>query len=443
MKPVQFIALFSGLGFLAGTCFGEDWSGFRGPRGNSVVDSVSLPSQWGDDSNVRWKVKIPGRGWSQPVVAGDRIFVTTAICENEEKPRRFEGGIVFGAVDATKNDYQWKVLCVSADSGEVLWEDVAYAGKPAMPKHRSNTYASETPATDGERVVAYFGMRGMICYDLAGKRLWEKSLGEYPMQAGWGTGSSPVIHGNLVFLQCDNNTSSFLAALDKKTGDEVWRVAREEKSNWSTPYVWKNKVRTELVVAGGTKMRSYELETGKLLWEMAGSGRTSVSPVADDEMIYLDSVQSFAGSPGNLVAVRAGATGDISLPNPKTTSNQFVAWSTSITSYRNASPLLHGDGVYMLDQVQGIVRCYDSKSGKLRFQERLPESAGFMASPWSNQGKVFLLDETGLTVVAEPGQKLNIVASNRLNDEMFWSSMAVSGDRLILRSMQHLYCIQK
>lgn len=415
---------------------------FRGPHGNSVVDSVSLPTQWSEDSHVKWKVRIPGRGWSQPVVAGDRIFVTTAISEGEEKPRRFEGGIVPGALDPKKNDYQWKVFCLSANTGEMLWDDVASEGKPATAKHRSNTYASETPATDGERVIVYFGMRCLICYDKTGKRLWEKNLGSYETQAGWGTGSSPVIYGDLVIVQCDNSTSSFLVALDKKTGNEAWRVARDEQSNWSTPYLWKNKIRTELVVAGGKKMRSYDPATGKLFWEMAAGGRTSVSPVGDEEMVYLDSVQSFMGSPGPLVAVRAGADGDISLPIGKT-SNEFVAWSTPIISYRNASPLLHGDGIYMLDQVQGIVRCYDAKTGALRFQQRLPDSAGFMASPWSNDGKIFLLDETGLTMVAEPGPKLNVVASNRLNDDLFWSSMAVCGDHLILRGMQHVYCIEK
>jgi outer membrane protein assembly factor BamB len=174
---------------------------------------------------------------------------------------------------------------------------------------------------------------------------------------------------------------------------------------------------------------------------MAGSGRTSLSPVGDDEKVYLDSVHGFMGSPGRFAAVKAGASGDISLPDAKTTSSEFVTWSTMVNSYRNSSPLLHDGALYLVDQVQGIVRCYDAKTGKQRFQQRLPESAGFAASPWSNQGKIYLLDETGLTVVAEPGKELKIVASNRLNDDLFWASPAVHGNRLVIRGMQHLYCI--
>lgn len=432
-----------GFGVIVSSALGAEWSRFRGTNGDGLALESKHPQQWAEDSNVAWKVKIPGRGWSQPVVTGDRVFVTTAVAENEEKPKRFDGGITPGARDATKDDYQWKVFCLSLKTGDVLWEQTPYEGKPATPKHRGNTYASETPVTDGERVVAYFGMKGVVCYDLMGKPLWNKSLGEYPMQAGWGSGSSPIIVGDAVVIQCDNNKSSFLVGLDKKTGDELWRIARDEKSNWSTPYLWKNKLRTELVVAGGKKMRSYDPVTREILWEMAGSGRTSVSPVGDEELLYVDSVDWFQGSPGRFAAIRAGASGDISLPDAKTTSSEFVAWSLMFKSYRNSSPLLFGGGLYMVDQVGGIVRCFDPKTGKLHYQQRLPEGTGFAASPWVNDGKVFLLDDSGITFVIEPGPEFKLLSSNRLNDEIFWSSAAISGDQLLLRGQQHLYCIRK
>ncbi|HUQ71243.1 MAG TPA: PQQ-binding-like beta-propeller repeat protein, partial [Planctomycetaceae bacterium] len=356
--PTEFRLLVAcGLGLVTASACGADWSQFRGPNGNSVVEGSKHPVEWSEESGVAWKVKIPGRGWSQPVVAGDKVFVTTAVAENEEPPRRFDGGLPLGARNATQDDYQWKVFCLSADTGQILWEDTPYEGKPAQPKHRGNTYASETPATDGERVIASFGAKGVVCYNLAGKRQWEKSLGGYPMQANWGTGSSPIIEGDLVYVQCDNQTESFLVALDTKTGDERWRVARDEKSNWSTPYLWRNKLRTELVVAGGKMMRSYDPASGKLLWEMAGSGRTSVSPVGDAELLFVDSVNWFQGSPGRFAAIRAGASGDISLPDDKTLSSKDVAWSLMFKSYRNSSPLLYRDCLYMLEQSAGIVRC--------------------------------------------------------------------------------------
>ncbi|MBT4864245.1 MAG: PQQ-binding-like beta-propeller repeat protein [Planctomycetaceae bacterium] len=431
------------LGLLATGTTAADWSRFRGPEGNSVVRGVKLPTAWAEDSNVAWKVKIPGRGWSQPVVAGDKIFVTTAVAENEEPPRRFDRGLPKGARKSTQDVYQWKVICLSARTGKVLWDDTPYEGKPAQSKHRGNTYASETPVADRERVFVYFGVKGMVCYDHFGNRQWEKKLGGFPTQAGWGTASSPVIYGDSVLIQCDNQGESFLVALDKKTGDELWRVNRDERTNWSTPYLWKNKVRTELVVAGGTKMRSYDPATGKLLWEMAGSGRTSVSPVGNREMLFVDSVNWFQGSPGRFAAIRPGASGDISLQDEKTTTNKFVAWSMMFRSYRNSSPLLYNDCLYLLEQSAGIVRCFDAKTGKLHYQKRLPQSKGFAASPWVNDDKIFLLDDSGSTVVLEAGPRYSMIRSNRLNDGIVWSSPAVAGDQLLIRGMKHLYCIRK
>ncbi|MBT3375563.1 MAG: PQQ-binding-like beta-propeller repeat protein [Lentisphaerae bacterium] len=430
-----------GLGLLATRTTAADWNRFRGPDGNSVVVGVELPAEWAEDSHVVWKVRIPGRGWSQPVVAGDRIFVTTAIAENEEEPRRLDRGVPKGARNATQDDYRWQVMCLSASSGKVLWSDTAYEGKPAHRKHRGNTYASETPVADDERVFAYFGAQGMVCYDHSGKRQWEKRLGGFPTQAGWGTASSPVTYGNLVLIQCDNQSQSFLMALDKKTGDELWRVNRDEKTNWSTPYLWKNKVREELVVAGGVKMRSYHPATGELLWEMAGSGRTSVSPVGNAEMLFVDSVVSFQGSPGLFAAIRPGASGDISLQDGETT-NEFVAWSMMLKSYRNSSPLLYRDCLYMLEQSRGTVRCFDAETGTIHYQERVPGASGFAASPWANGERVFLLDDAGLTIVLEPGPQYNVIRSNRLSDGIVWSSPAVVGGGLLIRGMKHLYCIR-
>jgi outer membrane protein assembly factor BamB len=432
-----------GLACLASSAEAGDWNRFRGPSGNGIAEGEKHPLEWAEDTNVAWKVAIPGRGWSQPIVAGDRIFVTTAISDAEESPRRFDRGVNPDARDSRSDVYQWKVLCLSAQTGNVMWEQVAYEGKPAQPKHRGNTYASETPVTDGERVIAYFGIKGITCYDLDGNPQWSRSLGEFKTQAGWGTASSPVIHGRSVLIQCDNDQSSFLVALDKTNGNELWRMKREEKSNWSTPIIWTNSIRTELVVAGGTKMRSYDPETGKVLWEMAGSGRTSVSPVGDRERLVVDSVSTFQGSPGRLAAIRPGAKGDISLPDDKTLSSDFVPWSLNFNSYRNASPLLYNDCLYMLEQSAGIIRCFNARTGKVHYQQRLPESTGFMASPWVNDNKVYILNDSGVTVALEPGPEFKVLATNRLNEDLFWSSAAFCGDRLLLRGMQHLYCIRE
>ena len=424
-----------------GAARGQDWPQFRGPNGDGIARTGRHPREWDEEKNVAWKVPIPGRGWSQPVTAADKIFVTTAISAEEEKPKRGEGrGIIFDAQDQRQIAYEWKVLCLSAKTGELLWERTAHAGKPGIRKHRNNTFASETPVTDGERLIVYFGMKGVSCYDLAGTLVWSKNIGEFPMQAAWGTGSSPLLHGDAVFIQCDNEKSSFVVALDKRTGDEIWRTPRDDKSNWSTPYLWKNKLRAELVLAGGTKARSYDPASGKLLWEMAGSGRTSLTPVGDEELVYVDSVERFLGSPGRLAAVRAGAEGDISLKG-KETAGPSVAWSIILNSYRNASPLLYEGCLYTLEQNSGIIRCFDARTGKLHYQKRLPQATGSNASPWVNDGKIHCLDETGLTTIFEPGPEFKLVAANRLEGELFWASPAFAGDRLYQRSMEHLYCI--
>lgn len=335
-----------------------------------------------------------------------------------------------------------KVLCLSASTGEVLWDDTPYEGKPVQRKHRGNTYASETPVVDASRLFVCFGGKGLVCYDHSGDRQWQKKLGPFPTQAGWGTASSPVVHADSVLVQCDHQGKSFLMALDKTNGKQQWRVDRDEKTNWSTPYLWKNRTRTELVVAGGTKMRSYDPASGKLLWEMTGSGRTSLSPVGDDKMLFVDSVNWFQGSPGRFAGIRAGASGDISLPDDRTTSNAFVAWSLTLRSYRNSSPLLYKGCLYMLEQSAGIVRCFDAATGKLHYQKRLPDSRGFAASPWANQDRVFLLDDDGATVVLDSGPEYKVIRTNRLTDGIVWASPAIAGDSLLIRGMNHLYCIR-
>ncbi|MCI0456551.1 MAG: PQQ-binding-like beta-propeller repeat protein [Gemmataceae bacterium] len=429
----------------------QNWTQFRGPNANGLALEAKLPAQWGADQQLAWKVKLPGVGWAQPVVWGNQIFVTTAEADKQGRPRKGDWNPSPGSNPFVKLlgrpgkppdvPHRWKVLCLDAATGKVVWEQVARTGKPTFPIHPNCSYASETPVTDGERLMAYFGMTGIYCYDLSGKLLWSKDLGTYPMQMDWGTGSSPVLFEDRVFVQCDNDQASFLVALDKKTGQEAWRVRRDERSNWSTPYVWKNQQRTELVAAGGTKMRSYDPATGQLLWEMAASGRTATTPVGDDELLYVDSYDRLTGRQGLLAAVRAGASGDISL-KPGATSNAAVAWSVLLKGTRVASPLLYGGCLYLCEQQLGIVRCLDARTGKEHYRQRLPRARGFTASPWASDGNVFCLDDHGLTVVLRAGPMFEVLATNQL-DEMFWASPAVVGEKLLLRGVDHLYCIRK
>jgi outer membrane protein assembly factor BamB len=496
IRSLAAFVLFVGLAPFA---FAEQWPQFRGPSGQAVTASKELPDQWAKDKNLAWTAEVPGVAWSQPVVWGDKIFVTTAITENQTKPKPGGGfgggGGGFGGrgrapegpggADRPRDDaapqprpggarpdgprpgggrpggpggggfggfgrgaappnqvYQWKVLCLDSQSGKVVWEKLAHEGKPTIATHSTNTYASETPITDGERVYAYFGMTGLYCYDMAGEELWSKKFETHPMMFGWGTGSSPVLLGDRVFVQCDNEEKSYIVAFDKKTGDELWRKSREEKSNWSTPYVWENKARTELVTCGGTQIRSYDPASGEVLWTLGGQvGRANASPTGDKELLYVGTGGNGFGGGGPLSAVKAGASGDITPKGDESTS-AGVAWSVNQAGPKMASPLLYDGCLYVLDQRGGIVLCYDAKTGKQHYKERLSGAKGFTASPWAANGKVFCLDEDGQTFVLKTGPKFALLGKNKL-DDMFWSSAAIAGDRLLLRGVDKLYCIAK
>ncbi len=419
----------------------ENWSQFRGANANGVVSEGELPVTWGPDDHVLWKVSLPGDGWSQPIVWGERLFVTAAETEKQAKPDPKFTTPNIGEKAATDVNYRWKVLCLDAAGGKTLWDKTARDGRPTVPTHRNNTYASETPATDGERVVAYFGMTGVYCYDFAGNLLWTRDIGTHPTMFGWGTGSSPILFGDKVYIQCDNDEASFLVALDKRTGKDVWRVDRDEQTNWSTPYVWKNKNRTELVTAGGNQFRSYDPESGKLLWSMTGSGRTATTPVGNADLLYVDSYDRFSGGFGVLAAIRPGASGDISLAVGEM-SNSHVAWSSLMKGYRVASPVIAKDCLYVMDEFAGVIRCLDANTGKEHYRKRVPgAAAGFTASALVNGDNVYCTDQRGRTHVIAVGPEFRVVAKNDLNDEMCWASPAVAGNHIFFRTIEHLYAI--
>ncbi len=410
----------------------QDWPQFRGPDSDSLTAVSGLPDEWGPETHIAWKARVPGRGWSSPIVWGDRVFITTAV--EEQAPttsdRRVKGGL-----------YRWEVHCFDLESGKTLWTRVAHRGEPRIATHQGNTYASETPVTDGRRVYAYFGMTGLFAYDFDGNLVWKKDLGAYPTEADWGTSSSPVIlaHGDRLFLQIDSIEDSFLVALDTETGNEVWRVNRDEGSNWSSPIIWKNRVRTELV-ANGRRVRSYDPGTGDLLWEMGiGGGRCSSSPTGDDERLYFGSEARPDGG-GFLFAVKAGAAGDIT-PRDGETKSAGVLWTQENAGPPMASPLVYRGLVYVLKRRTGIVTAFDAKTGEEIYKKRLKGAPGFWASPWAYDGKVFCLDATGTAHVLRAGPDFELLGTNPLDEES-WASPALTGRGLVLRGVRHLYGIR-
>jgi outer membrane protein assembly factor BamB len=469
---------------------GGDWTQFRGPSNSGVVSDTQAPSEWSLTKNLAWKEKVPGYGWSSPIVIGDRIIVTTAISDKQKRPQPFmfgggrgfgppgerkdgpkdgerpkgpppggfkgrPGGFGFGNAKPPDDVYRWEIHCLDRNTGKTLWSQVALETKPTIAATMGNGYASETPVSDGERVYAYFGMHGLFCYDLTGKKLWNKDLGVQKMMMGWGTGSSPALDGDRLFILCDNEEKSFLAAFDKNTGDELWRVPRGEKSNWSTPFVWRNKLRTEIVASGGKGIVAYDPAGGKVLWELkdtargdggAGGGRmagvspaTSATPVGNDELLFVGRGSPFGGSP--LWAVKAGASGDISLKAGET-SNEHIAWSSTKAGPPMASPLLYKDLLYIFPQYGGVLSCYDPKTGKEVYKQRLEGAKGFTSSPWAHNGRIYGLDQDGQTFVIQAGPEFKLLGKNEIKD-MFWSTPAVARDALYLRGADHLYCVKQ
>jgi outer membrane protein assembly factor BamB len=424
----------------AGAETAENWPQFRGPGGHGVAENPGLPEKWSATENVAWKTDIPGRGWSSPIVWGDRVFLTTVVSLGDmEAPKK---GLYLGGNREQTPDipHQWKVYCLDLKTGDVRWEKLVHEGLPAGPRHLKNSYASETPVTDGERVYAYFGNRGLWCFDLDGKELWNKPFEPRPMNSGWGTAASPVLHGDRLYIVNDNEEESYILALDKRTGDEVWRVPRDEGSNWATPFVWENDLRTEIVTAGSDKVRSYDPD-GKLLWSLEGMSSITIStPYAAHGLVYVSS-GFVADKKRPLYAIRPGATGDISLAEGQT-SNEWIAWSQPMAAPYNPTTLVYGDRLYVLYDA-GTLSCYNALDGAAVYErERIPEGRRFTASPWAYDGKVFCLNEDGVTFVVKAGDRFEVLHSNPLaEDDMGMASPAIAGDRLLIRTSARVYCI--
>ncbi|MBI2826408.1 MAG: PQQ-binding-like beta-propeller repeat protein [Planctomycetia bacterium] len=424
----------------------ENWPQFRGPLALGVADNPNLPDTWSATENVLWKREVPGRGWSSPIVWRDRVYFTTVTRDGDaaEKDKEAKRGLYLGGNrnQPSPNVHHWQVLCLDLTNGELLWEKTAHEGVPLQSIHLKNSYASETPATDGERVYAYFGNVGVFCYTLDGKLVWSRPLGTHKTASGWGTGSSPILYKDHLYVLNDNEEQSFLVALDKKTGEEVWRAPRDERSSWSTPYIWENGQRTEIVVSGSGMVRSYDL-AGRPLWQLGDmSGNAIPTPLAGPDFLYVSSGHVM-GNKKPIMAIRPGATGDITLAADQE-NNQFVAWCLRQAAPYNPSILLYKGYVYV-NRDLGIVSCYDARTGAAAYdKKRLPNGRAFTASPWAYNGLVFCLNEYGDTYVIKAGPEFEVLRVNSLaEDDMYLATPAIAGDRLLVRSDHRLYAIQK
>ena len=419
-----------------------NWPAFRGPAARGVALGAGLPDRWSATENVAWKTDIAGRGWSSPVVWGDKIFLTT--CESTGEVEEAKKGLYFGGDRAEPSDatHRWKVLCLDLESGSIRWEKTVHEGKPKQPIHVKGSYAAETPVVDGDRLWCLFGNVGLFCLDHDGNQQWRRELPSHAMRNGWGTAASPALHDGRIYLVDDNQEASEIVALNAATGAEIWKSDRDEKSNWSTPFVWVTPERTEIVTAGTGKVRSYDTD-GKLLWSLQGmSSITIATPYELDGLLCVSSGYVMDRSKP-LYAIRPGASGDISLA-PGATSNVAIAWSQPSAAPYNPSTVALDGRVYVLHD-RGFLAAYAGSDGRELFSpQRIPEGRAFTASPWGADGKVFCLNEDGVTFVFQGGDSFAPLHTNTLaEDDMCMATPALAGQRLLVRTAARVYCFRR
>ncbi len=444
-----------------------NWTQFRGPNANPIGADVRLPDEWSTTRNVEWSTPIAGRGWSSPIVTGGKVFLTAAVTDGKSKPPQmgtdYSNDYVAELMKQglSQQDVMKKVgerdiempsevtlhyflYCLSLDTGAVIWKREFYSGRPPGGRHRKNSFTSETPVTDGEFVYVYVGNLGLFAYDMNGKQAWTTHLEANQIYLDFGTGGSATLHGNRLVIVSDNEKRQFIAAFDKKTGKQAWRTDRDLKdptmlamrSGWTTPFIWTNKVRTEIVTVGPGATVSYDLE-GKELWRLSGMvAAPAPSPFSYEDLLYLDGGQSRP-----LFGVRPGASGDISLGKTEY-SNDYVAWSQDRAGTYITTPVAYQGGLYVLYD-KGILARFDAKTGKQSFKARIdPEAWAFTTSPWAYNGKIFCQSEEGKTYVFTAGETFEKLRVNSL-DEMTLASPALVGDRLLIRTEGRLYSIRR
>jgi outer membrane protein assembly factor BamB len=413
---------------------GSPWPHWRGPAHTGVAETA-VPLTWSDAQNLRWKIEVPGRGFSTPVVAGDRLFLTTAIPTGKRTavPEAGRGGRGAGGGTGAGEEHRLEVIAVDRATGKVAWRRTAATVTPHEGYHRLyGSFASNAPATDGERVYAFFGSHGLYAYDVDGNLVWQADPGiRMNMRLAFGEGSGVVLDTGRIYLQYDHQGEGAIVALRAADGQEQWRAPRDDTSSWSTPLVVEHAGRKQLVVTADTKVRAYDVDTGKVVWEVAGLGMNPIpQPVQ-----FRDTVIVMTGfREPRLMAVRLGRTGDL-------TGTDAVVWETTRGTSYTASPALHDGSLYVFSD-NGLLSVFDAATGEPRYlQARLPKPYANKASPLVANGRVYLATEEGDVVVVAIGPELKVLATNTLSDQAFIASPIAAGDTLYLRSRTHLFAI--
>jgi outer membrane protein assembly factor BamB len=422
----------------------QHWPAFRGANASGVADGQSLPIEWdvATGQNVVWKTPLDGIAVSSPIVWGDRVFLSTAVSGDPKQGIRTG---LYGDVEPVTDDskHTWRLLSLDKRTGKVLWDRVAHEGVPRTKRHPKSSQASPTPVTDGKHVVVSFGSEGLYAFDFSGEQLWKQDLGV--LNAGWffdpdyewGVGSSPIIYKNLVIVQCDIQKNSYIAAFDVDTGKPVWRTERDEIPSWATPTVIEANGTTELVTQATNFTRGYDPLTGKELWRLSGNSEVTIpTPIAGPGFAIV--TNGYRGVQP-IIAIKPGATGDITLTGDQT-SSAHIAWSTKRGGPYIPTPVIYQNQLYIV-QTNGVLATYDVVTGKQIDQERLGGTGGaFSASPVAGDGKVYFSSEDGDIFVVKAGPKYELLAKNSIG-EVVMATPALSDGLLIVRGLKHVHAI--
>lgn len=407
------------------------WPQWRGPFATGVSMHANPPLEWAETKNIKWKIEIPGRGSASPIVWGDRLFLLTAVPSSLPAPAAHQPrGMV-----QPKIPHRFVVYAIDRQTGKTIWERVAREATPHEGSHPDNgTWASSSAVTDGEHVIAFFESEGLYAYDMDGKLVWQKDLGKKTMRNEFGEGTTPALHGNRLVVMWDHFVpgTSFIVSLDKRTGEEIWRAQRDEIDTWATPLIVEHDGRAQVITAGMNKLRSYDLETGKIVWESPGVTMNPIpSPVYADGMVFVTS--GFRGN--SLKAIRlADARGDL-------TRSKAVAWELDRDTPYVPSPLLYDGILYILKTNSAILSAFDAKTGKPHYQvQRLEGLNEVFSSPVGAQGRVYITGRDGLTLVIRNGPKFEVLARNVLDDGID-ASPALVDNNLYIRGYKYLYAI--
>ncbi len=430
---------------LAQKDYSEQWPGFRGPHGSGIMDNVHTAVDWNMETgeNIKWKISIPGLGHSCPIIWDDYVFITTAISGSGKDSLKVG---LYGDIDMVEDDseHEFRVYCIDKNSGNIIWERLSHKGIPKTRRHTKSSHANPTPVTDGKYLLAFFGSEGLFCYDFQGNLLWKKDFGI--INAGpytdpeveWGFSSSPVIYKDKFIIQCDVTDEDFLGLFDLKTGNEVWRVKRDEVSTWSSPAVYEKDGKAQIIVNGYNHMGGYDLETGTEIWKMSGGGDAPTpTPVIAHDLIFINNAH---GRYSPIYVVKPGAKGDITLHKDSTV-NEHIVWSIKRGGAYMQTPLIYGDYLYNL-RGNGSLTCFHATTGREMYKQSLGARGGITASGIASEGKLYFTSENGDVFVVEAGPEFKLLSKNSMGD-ICMASPSISGDILFFRTSHYLIAISE